>query len=238
MPIQDYALLNIKKIKAKTLYWIIKPSDSESAINGFKHATAIGWGTSYDFNHALKYNCAAKAKHIRYSVDLNDCFGTKSTHNDFVFLSSGGFGAHKGFCDLIDIFTELNVPNTKLILTGYIGDPPISTNKNIEVFKINNRLDYLNILANADVYIMNSYSEGFGLVLLDAMINKIPWISRDIAGATDMKQYGNIYSSNQELKKLILNYKHDQNKIEAAYDYILNEKTINCMVKDFYSILN
>jgi glycosyltransferase involved in cell wall biosynthesis len=85
---------------------------------------------------------------------------------------------------------------------------------------------------------MNSYSEGFGLVLLDAMINKIPWISRDIAGATDMKQYGNIYSSNQELKKLILNYKHDQNKIEAAYDYILNEKTINCMVKDFYSILN
>jgi glycosyltransferase involved in cell wall biosynthesis len=233
MPIQDYALLNIQKIKAKTLYWIIKPSDSESAMYGFRYANVIGWGTSYDFNHIVKHKCTHKAKYIRYAVDLNDCVGINTPYNDLIFVSSGGFGAHKGFDELIEIFNDLDMPQTKLVLTGYIGGIPFTQNKNIELYNINNRKDYLNIIASADLYIMNSYSEGFGLVLLDAMINKVPWISRDIAGATDMKQYGNVYSSQNGLKNLLLNYKKDQYKIYTAHQYILNERTIKNMVKDF-----
>jgi len=239
MPIQDYALLNIQKIKAKTLYWIIKPSDSPSAVFGFNYSTIIGWGTSYDFNHILKYSCTDKAKYIRYAVDLNDCFGNNyKNNNNLTFVSSGGFGSHKRFEQLIDIFTQLDMPNTELILTGYIGQPPFTENKNIKIYHIDSRKEYLNVIASADLYIMNSHNEGFGLVLLDAMINKIPWISNDIAGATDMKRYGNIYSNECELKNLLLNYKKDPNKINMAYQYILNERTINYMVKDFDSILN
>lgn len=238
MPIQDYALLNIQQIKAKILYWIIKPSDSESALSGFKHATRIGWGTSYDFHHIIKYNCVDKAKYIRYVVDLDDCIGIKQPHNNLVFMSSGGFGTHKGFDELISVFNELNLPNVKLILTGYIGNAPITQNKNIEIYSINHRHEYLNLLASADLYIMNSISEGFGLVLLDAMINKIPWIGRDIAGATDMQQYGTVYSSQIELKHYLSNYKKDQLKIDTAYTYILYERTIKNIVKDFELIIN
>ena len=238
MPIQDYALLNINKIKAKTLYWIIKPSNSNSAINGFKYANIIGWGTSYDYNHLCKYNCMNNARYIRYSSDVDNSIGNKTDKTFKYYCSSGGFGRHKGFDELVDVFLESNLENTKLILTGYIGDKPNYKNENIIVKSIDNRKEYLDILTNADLYIMNSFDEGFGLVLLDAMINKVPWISRNIAGATDMSKYGKVYTSKNELKSLLLSHVNDYEVIENAYQYVMKERNMTNMVKDFKIILN
>jgi len=238
MPIQDFVLNNITNIKSKILYWMIKPSDSQSAINGFKYATIVGWGTSYDYNYVVKYDCKYKAKYIRYASDIENSLGCKSEKQFKYFCSSGGFSYHKGFDELAIIFTELNLKDTKLVLTGYLGDCPTYNNNNIICLSINSRDEYLNILANSDLYIMNSYNEGFGLVLLDSMTNKIPWISRNIAGATDMAKYGDIYSSIDELKHLLLNHKRDENKIESAYQHIVTERNITNMVKDFKIILN
>lgn len=237
MPIQDFVLNNIEKVKSKTLYWIIKPSNSNSAINGFKYANIIGWGTSYDYNHLCKYNCINNARYIRYSSDVNNSIGNKTDKKFKYYCSSGGFGGHKGFDELVEIFLESKLENTKLILTGYIGDKPDYKNKNIIVQSIDNRKEYLDILANSDLYIMNSFDEGFGLVLLDAMINKVPWISRNIAGATDMSKYGDVYSTSEELKQLLLTYKKDELKIESAYQHIVTERNITNMVKDFKFIL-
>jgi glycosyltransferase involved in cell wall biosynthesis len=233
MPIQDYVLNNITLIKSKVLYWIIKPSDSESAINGFRHATTIGWGTSYDYKYVVKYNCLNKAKYIRYSSDIQNSVGIKSNNTSRYFCSAGGFGYHKRFDELIQTFIDSNIPNTKLILTGYIGDKPNISNEKIIVHSIDDRVDYLNILANADLYIMNSIDEGFGLVLLDAMINKVPWISRNIAGATDMIEYGSVYSNTEELKFLMQNFSPNVGKIEKSYNYVLNERSVCSMIKDF-----
>jgi glycosyltransferase involved in cell wall biosynthesis len=233
MPIQDYALNNITKIKSKVLYWIIKPSDSESAINGFKYASAVGWGTSYDYKHLVKHGCLNKAKYIRYSSDIQNSIGIKSKSKFRYFCSSGGFGHHKRFDELIQTFLDANIPNTKLILTGYIGDIPNIISDNVMIYSIDDRTDYLNILANADLYIMNSIDEGFGLVLLDAMINKVPWISRNIAGATDMMEYGSVYSNVVELKSLMQNFSPDFEKIEKSYNYVLNERSVCSMIKDF-----
>ena len=238
MPIQDYALFNIKKIKSKILYWIIKPSDTESAKSGFKHATTVGWGTSYDYDYVVKYDCVNKSKYIRYASDVENSLGCIFEKQIKYFCSSGGFSYHKGFDELSLIFTELNLKDTKLILTGYLGNRPNYNNKNIICLSLDSRDEYLNILANSDLYIMNSYCEGFGLVLLDSMTNKIPWISRNIAGATDMAEYGDVYSSPDELKQLLLNYKRDENKIESAYQHIITERNITNMVKDFKIILN
>lgn len=238
MPIQDFVLNNIQNIKSKVLYWMIKPSNSESAINGFKYADIIGWGTSYDYNHLCKYNCENKSKYIRYSSTLENSLGIKTKTEFKYFCSSGGFGRHKGFDELVDVFLESNLKDIKLMLTGYIGDEPNYNNENIIVKSVDNRNDYLNILTNSELYIMNSFDEGFGLVLLDAMINKVPWIARNIAGATDMKQYGMVYSSKEELKELLLTHKSDKTKIENAYKYVVDERNMNCMVKDFKIILN
>lgn len=233
MPIQDYALNNITSIKSKVLYWIIKPSDSESAINGFRHATTIGWGTSYDYKYLVKYNCLYKAKYIRYTIDTKNSIGIKSNNKFRYFCSAGGFAHHKGFDELIQTFLDSNIPNTKLILTGYIGEKPNVNNNNIIIHSIDDRKEYLNILGNADLYIMNSINEGFGLVLLDAMINKVPWISRNVAGATDMVEYGSVYSDVKELKTLMKNFTPNIEKIKRSYEYVLKERSVCCMIKDF-----
>ena len=80
---------------------------------------------------------------------------------------------------------------------------------------------------------MNSIDEGFGLVLLDAMINKVPWIARNIAGATDMVEYGSVYSNTEELKFLMQNFSPNVEKIEKSYNYVLNERSVCSMIKDF-----
>ena len=89
MPIQDFVLNNITNIKSKILYWMIKPSDSQSAINGFKYATIVGWGTSYDYNYVVKYDCKYKAKYIRYASDIENSLGCKSEKQFKYFCSSG-----------------------------------------------------------------------------------------------------------------------------------------------------
>lgn len=240
MPLQDYALFNIKKIKSKVMYWIIKPSYSLSGIQGLINSTIIGWGTSYDYEYIKKHNFEYKSRYIRYSINISDNLGIKTNDkkNDKIYISSGGFSEHKGFNELIKIFNELNLTNTKLILTGYINQPPIVSNPNIIIKEVINRKEYLNILTNSDLYIMNSYSEGFGLVLLDAMINKIPWISRDIAGATDMKNYGTTYNSYDELKKLMTDHTSTQEKINNAYEYVLKDRNLDSMVSDFISVFS
>jgi glycosyltransferase involved in cell wall biosynthesis len=238
MPIQDYALNNIQQIKSKVLYWIIKPSNSLSAINGFKYANIIGWGTSYDYSHVVKHNCLNKSRYIRYACDIEDSIGIKTKSTIRYFFSSGGFAQHKGFNELVQTFLELNLTDTKLILSGYIGEKPDVNHNNIIIHKLDNRKDYLNMLTNSTLYIMNSFDEGFGLVLLDAMINKVPWISRNIAGATDMSTYGNTYLDKNELKSLMVNFDSNNKKIQSAYEYVLTERSVNKMIEDFECILH
>jgi glycosyltransferase involved in cell wall biosynthesis len=242
MPIQDFALLNILKIKANTLYWMIKPSFSESSKLGFKYATKIGWGTTFDQRHL--YNnygneIFKKCKYIRYSIDENDCFGEKLSIPKQIkqIISCGGFAEHKGFNEIIEVFRELNLKNCKLVLTGYIGTPPPCSD-NIDVKLIESRQEYLNILSNSDLYVMNGYHEGFGLVLYDAMVNKIPWISRKtVPAAYDMAMFGKLYDSKEELKTLLQLYVPENKKIERGYEYIINNYSVNHMTKDFMSIL-
>jgi glycosyltransferase involved in cell wall biosynthesis len=242
MPIQDFALLNILKIKAKTLYWMIKPSFGETAKLGFNHATLIGWETTFDLKHILNtygYKIFNKCRYIRYAVDLNNCFGKKETKKNSIrqIISCGGFAEHKGFNEIIEAFQELKLKNCKLILTGYIGTPP-PCSENVDVKLIESRQDYLDILSNSDLYVMNGYNEGFGLVLYDAMINKIPWISRNIVPAAyDMAQFGKLYSSKEELKILLQFYFPKNNIVEQGYEYILKSGCVEHMTKDFTSIL-
>ena len=242
MPTQDFALQNILNIKAKTLYWMIKPSFSETSKLGFKNSTQIGWGTTFDQKHLYTNygnEIFKKCRYIRYAFDENDCFG-KKLYNQKInkqIISCGGFAEHKGFDEIIEIFQELNLKNCKLILTGYIGTPPPCSD-NIDVKLIESRHEYLNILSNSDLYIMNSYNEGFGLVLYDAMVNKIPWISRNtVPTAYDMSMFGKLYNSKEELKTLLQSYIPENNTIERGYEYIINNYSINHMTKDFMSIL-
>ena len=112
-------------------------------------------------------------------------------------ISIGRLSHEKGYLDLIDIFKEVHqkYPDSKL---NIIGDGP--DRKKIEKKIRDNKLEdyiilhgfqekeYINkYLAKSSVYIMTSYTESFGLVLLEAFAYGIPCVAYSSAeGANEI----------------------------------------------------
>lgn len=112
-------------------------------------------------------------------------------------ISIGRLSHEKGYLDLIDIFKELHqkYPDSKL---NIIGDGP--DRKKIEKkIRDNNLEDYIILhgfqekeyinkyLEKSSVYIMTSYTESFGLVLLEAFAYGIPCVAYSSAeGANEI----------------------------------------------------
>lgn len=112
-------------------------------------------------------------------------------------ISIGRLSHEKGYLDLIDIFKELHqkYPDSKL---NIIGDGP--DRKKIEKKIRDNKLEdyiilhgfqekeYINkYLEKSSVYIMTSYTESFGLVLLEAFAYGIPCVAYSSAeGANEI----------------------------------------------------
>jgi glycosyltransferase involved in cell wall biosynthesis len=94
---------------------------------------------------------------------------------------------------------------------------------------LDDRSDVLSAIRGADLYIMHSFSEGFGLVLLESMLNKTPWASRRIAGANLMKEFGFTYENDAQLREYLIDFESDkQEQVERAYEYV----TLNHMIKN------
>ena len=111
-------------------------------------------------------------------------------------ISIGRLSHEKGYLDLIDIFKELHqkYPDSKL---NIIGDGP--DRKKIEKKIRDNKLEdyiilhgfqekeYINkYLEKSSVYIMTSYTESFGLVLLEAFAYGIPCVAYSAEGANEI----------------------------------------------------
>jgi hypothetical protein len=48
-----------------------------------------------------------------------------------------------------------------------------------------------------------------------------------------MIEYGSVYSNTEELKFLMQNFSPNVEKIEKSYNYVLNERSVCSMIKDF-----
>lgn len=241
---QNFVLSNASKIKSPILYMLILPSNSKVCVKALNDVKYIGCSTIEDWEHVNKYNVKHKSIQISHSIDpriSNGKPGFKEKYNiktSKMFLCSGGFWPHKGMEELSIIFNKLPIRDTTLVLTGYQNKHlmPKSNNK-IKVMLLEDRQEMLNALKEADLYIMSSIEEGFGLVLLESMLNKTPWVSREIAGAKLMKEHGYTFNSKEELMKILYNFKKDDRKIQSAYEYLINNHTIEITVKQMLNLL-
>ncbi len=99
----------------------------------------------------------------------------------------GRLSKEKGYMDLLDIFNDIHKIYDDWIL-NIIGDG--DEKENIKNYIINNKLeksivlhgfqnkDYIDkILNGSSIYLMTSYTESFGIVLIEAMSHGIPCIS-------------------------------------------------------------
>ena len=237
---QNIAHINAYTIKSPVVYMLIKPSESAEAINGMKHHKFISYSTSMDIEHIKTHGYGYhvdKARRIRHGVIPETTIYEKNMKCDVpIWVSAGGYYPHKGMVALGHAFENSDVPG-ELHLYGYAEGPGPKPSDRVKVHFGSPRDEVMHMIANADGYIMNSYEEGFGLVLLEAMMNKTPWFARNIAGAADMKQYGHVYENEKELMEMLKSYVRVDRDIEDAYNYAMSNHTIVNTVNDIEDIL-
>lgn len=110
----------------------------------------------------------------------------------FRVLCVGGYAYRKGVPYLIQAFSELNLENSELLLVGRIKhevqpfiDKYVQKGANIRLIA---RIPHEEIgatYANASVYCMPSISDGWGLVVTEAMSYGVPPVVSENTGAKD-----------------------------------------------------
>ena len=116
-------------------------------------------------------------------------------------VSVGRLSPEKGYLDLLKIFNKLSKNNPDWVL-DIIGDgvEKDKLKKYIEKNELSNKVtlhgfqgkDYIDkILNDSSIYLMTSYTESFGIVLIEAMSHGVPCIAFDSAeGAREIINSG------------------------------------------------
>lgn len=244
--VQDFAINNAANIRSPMLFMLIVPSESQTYVNGLQNCKYIGCSTEedWDFVRSKGDIVLSKSVQIRHGIDIPNSLGTEGFKQKYgittkyMFLSCGGYWPNKAMPDLVNVFNQTHRRDITLVLTGYEGGfglPPSSDI--VKPFVIEDRRDVMSAIKEADMYIMHSYKEGFGLVLLESMANRTPWMARELAGARLMKDYGFTYNTNNELLNNINNFQPVSDQlIENAYNHLIQEHSIQCTVDDILKI--
>ena len=245
--LQNFVLSNASKIPNPIMYLLILPSESPVCVNALKDVKYIGCSTLADWRHVEKYNVQDKSVQVSHGIDTKISMGqpgfkAKYGINKKMFLSCGGYWPNKAHSELADMFNRIKLDDALLVVTGYDNRNrlmPPDTDW-VRSFLIDSREDVMSAISEADLYLLHSYSEGFGLVLLESMLNNTPWAARHIAGAETMENQGFTYRNDEELEAYIRNFENVRptpEQIEKRKSYLLKNNTIQKTVDEILSVL-
>ena len=235
--VQDFVLRNAPHIQSPILFMLILPSESQTYLNAIRDCDYIGWSTKEDLKYVIQKEVLTKSVQIRHGIDpkiSTGVAGFREKYNittPYMFLSCGGFWPNKAFHSLVDVFNKAGRTDTTLVLTGYDNRNNLMPEESefVKTLLIDDRDDVLSAILEADLYIMHSYKEGFGLVLLESMLNKTPWAARNGAGAKVLSEFGFTYETDEELIEYIQSYTTETaTKIDDGYEFV----TLNHMIKN------
>ena len=121
--------------------------------------------------------------------------------NNKRLVSVGRLSPEKGFMDLLKIYTLLHkdYPDWKLDIVGdgvekerlekFIEEHELQDFDTLHGFRDKDYID--NLLHDSSIYLLTSYTESFGIVLIEAMSHGVPCIAFDSAeGARELIQSG------------------------------------------------
>jgi len=235
------ALENAKRLPSPMLLMLIIPSESRIYQRAIQAVKYIGCSTKEDWELVKSNNLLPKSVQIRHGIDervsvglpgFREKYGIKTK---YMFLSCGGYWPNKAMRELVNLFNQVAREDITLVLTGYDNRYNLMPEESefVKPLMIDNRDDVISAISEADLYIMHSHREGFGLVLLESMLNKTPWAARNLAGAKLMNEFGLAYDVDEQL----LDYMRDfnsfpQRQVEDAYAYITSNHLIQNTVDD------
>jgi glycosyltransferase involved in cell wall biosynthesis len=248
VPLQNFVLTNASKIPSPIMFMLIRPSESYVYQIAMRDCKYIACSTHEDWEFVHKMGYMNKSQYVPHGIVKETCvadvtktsfrkkYGIKTKN---MFLSCGGFWPNKAFHELIDAFNKAKPADTTLVLTGYDNRhgimPPDS--ENVRTLMIDDHEEVYQAIAEADLYIMHSHSEGFGLVLLESMVNMTPWAARNIAGARLLKDYGFTYDNDDQLVEFMKSYEPDVGKVLDGYYFTLKNHQIKNTVDGILKVL-
>lgn len=243
---QDNVLMQCKKIKSPMLFMLIIPSDSRTYKYACENVDYIGCSTFEDWWYIRYNDYKSKAVRIRHGIDPKISLGTSGfrkkygIETELMFLSCGGYWHNKRMKELVDLFNKVGRYDITLVTTGYDNRFDIMP-KDSEFVKnllLDDRNDVMSAIKESDLYIMHSNREGFGLVLLESMLNKTPWAATNMAGAKLMNEFGFTYDNDEELLNYMKEFKPiTEDKIEESYEYVTMNHMISNTVDDILKLL-
>jgi glycosyltransferase involved in cell wall biosynthesis len=244
--VQDFVLRHAKDIQSPILFMLIVPSMSQTYLNAIQDVKYVGCSTIEDWDYVNDRGVVEKSVQISHGIDPKISTGTKGFREKYgiatkyMILSCGGYWPNKAMRELVEAFDKVGRDDITLVLTGYDNRHGIKPedSKNVKALMIDDRDEVLSAIADADLYIMHSHKEGFGLVLLESMLNKTPWASRNIAGAKLLKEFGFTYDNDDELVTYLKDFNGVPNtQIEDAYSIVVINHLINNTVDDILRLL-
>lgn len=124
-----------------------------------------------------------------YGVNLNQFYPTKIKSNHFDLIFVGTWSYIKG-CDILEDVC-LNKLKIKLLHVGGVGDLPLPKSEFFKHVGLVPQNELLKYYAQARVFILPSRSDGFGLVLAQAMAAGLPVVYSKMTGGPDLKNITN-----------------------------------------------
>ena len=217
---------------------------------------------SLEVDNKLKEHLKGKEKDIELihnGVDIQK-FATAKAYakadffnkDCFILIQVSSFREQK---DQPTLIKSLNfLPNNiKLLLVGD-GHLKINCEKLVNDLNLQNRVKFLglrndvpSLLHMADISILSSYYEGFGLAIVEGMASNKPVIASDVPGLREIvKDYGLLFQqgNSKELADIVLRLYDDKEYYDEVADKCLNrakefhiEKMVNSYINVYENIL-
>lgn len=213
---------------------------SENAVRTFEKKGAVPKNKMLTVYNGInltkfKYNKSARAK-------LDSELNLKA--DEKIILTVGRLSKAKNYPNLLRAIKTLkvyfNIP-FKLVIAGdgelkdLIEEMIQEMDLKENVILLGRRYDISDLMSAADVFVLASENEGFGLVLAEAMACKCPVVSTNVGGVSEVvSKYGIIVKSNDQnalanaiFKTLTLSLDSTKLQVNLAKKHVLNNFDLN-----------
>lgn len=166
---------------------------------------------------------------------------------DFLAGMTGSFVWQKDQCTIVKAYNLIKdeIPALKIVFIGKESDLSEKCKELLDENDINKHVFFLGSLENAgkylpifDLFIMSTLMDTFGIVVIEALLQKIPVIASDIEVMNELSHAGKHFelfrnrNSKSLADKIFYMYNKARNeKIDIAYNYVKNEYTFEKYVK-------
>ena len=190
----DITLVGLEPSFLPVLKFSIEQSDGVTAVSRFlKEKTLTNYGIAKEIEVIYNFIDIEKYKRLKSDKLCLKC----ASKDQKILMHTSNFRPVKRVTDVIRIFNEVQkkIPSNLIL----IGDGPDRSQCEIlcREFGIQDKVRFLGkqvelvpILSTADLFLMPSQSESFGLSALEAMACEVPVISSSVGGLPELQVHG------------------------------------------------